>query len=63
MKKLIGEFDHWGIKTKSYYNGAGEQITIENEKIGTVRIASRPRDFNMASLVIKSTWENVNLVL
>lgn len=63
MKKLIGEATHWGIRTKFYYNGAGEQVTMENPKIGSKTIAARPIDFQDATTGIKCFWQEDDLVL
>lgn len=61
-KKLIGEATHWRERTKFYYNGIGEQITIKNSN-GLKGIAARPRNFQEAVDCIIEYWGNDDLVL
>ena len=51
----------WNKKCKFYYNGSGEQQTIEYPDGKVEYIASRPNNFEMAILVVKTYWQDLVL--
>lgn len=61
MRKLIGTATHWNEKCNFYYNGSGERQTIEYPDGRIEHMASRPVDFKMAVLVVKTYWKDLVL--
>ena len=61
MRQLIGTATHWNKKCRFYYNGSGEQQTIEYPDGKIEYMASRPNNFAMAVLVIKTYWKDLIL--